>query len=157
MRNNNSKLAFDQACGWATVLGATKTNITHVSHNSHLSEDGDLILIRFHEGPLLIQLIVPQDAMELCPPWSLLALCKLYFLLLWLHSSPAPWMLNGAHDSGDTLCASWWSYYFSWPCVLEKFLHLCIYLLESFFLFFLLSCFLFWVRIWAMMCWWACL
>lgn len=90
MRNNNSKLAFDQACGWATVLGATKTNITHVSHNSHLSEDGDLILIRFHEGPLLIQLIVPQDGMKLCPPWSLLAPCKLYFLLLWLHSSRHP-------------------------------------------------------------------
>lgn len=32
--------------------------------------------------------------MELCPPSSLVALCKLYFLLLWLHSSLRPecWM-----------------------------------------------------------------
>lgn len=60
MRNNNSKLAFDQTCGWKTVLGAVKTNITPVAHNSlTITEDGDLILIRFHESLLLIQLIVP--------------------------------------------------------------------------------------------------
>ena len=35
MRNNNSKLAFDQARGWTTVLGAAKTNITPAPHNSH--------------------------------------------------------------------------------------------------------------------------
>lgn len=46
-------------CGWDTVLGATKTNITPVSHNSPtIIEDGDLILIRVHERSLLIQLIV---------------------------------------------------------------------------------------------------
>lgn len=83
MRNNNSKPAFDQTCAWKTVLGALKTNITPVSHNSlTITEDGDSILIRFHESPLLIQLIVPQDGMELCPPSSLVALCKLYYLLL---------------------------------------------------------------------------
>lgn len=60
MRNNNSKLAFDQTCGLETVLGAAKTNITPVSHNSlTVTPDGDLILIRFHESPQLIQLIVP--------------------------------------------------------------------------------------------------
>lgn len=68
MRNNKSKLAFDQRRGWETVLGEAKTNITPVSHNSlTITEDGDLILIRFQEGPPLIQLIVPQDAVELCP------------------------------------------------------------------------------------------
>lgn len=33
--------------------------------------DGDLILIRLHEGPPLIQLIVPRDGMELRPPSGL--------------------------------------------------------------------------------------
>lgn len=91
MRNHNSKLAFDQTWGWETVLGAVKTNITPVCHNSlTITKDGDLILIRFHESLLLIQLIVPQDGMELCPPPSLVALCRLYYLLLWLHSSLCP-------------------------------------------------------------------
>lgn len=68
-----------------------KQNITPVSHNSlTITEDGDLILIRFHESLLLIQLIVPSDGMELCPPLSLVALCRLYYLLLWLHSSLRP-------------------------------------------------------------------
>lgn len=89
MRNNNSKLAFDQARGWTTVLGAAKTNITPVSHNSlTITEDGDLILIGFHEGPLLIHLIVLRDGMELfCPPLNLVALRELHYLPLWLFAA----------------------------------------------------------------------
>lgn len=69
MRNNNSNLAFDQTCSRWAALGAAKTNIAPLSHNSvGLTGDGDLILIRLHEGPLLIQLIVPQDGTELRPP-----------------------------------------------------------------------------------------
>lgn len=103
MKNNNSKLAFDQTWGWKPVLGAAKTNITPVSHNSlTLTEDGDLILIRFHEGPPFIQLIVPWDAMELCPPSSLVTPVQAVFSAVMVSQR----MLNGARGSGDTLFAS---------------------------------------------------
>lgn len=69
MRNNNSNLAFDQRRSRWPALGAAKANTTPVSHNSPgLSGDGDLILIRVHEGPPLAQLIVPQDRAALRPP-----------------------------------------------------------------------------------------
>lgn len=91
MRNNNSELAFNQKCGWRTVLGAAKTNITPVSHNSlAITEDGDLILIWFHENPPLNRLIVPSGGTEVCPPLSLVALYKLYELQLWLHHRLRP-------------------------------------------------------------------
>lgn len=74
-----------------TVLGAVKTNLTPVSHKSlTITEDGDSILISFHESPPLIQLIVPQDGIEVCPLSSPVALCRTYYLLLWLHSSLRP-------------------------------------------------------------------
>lgn len=51
MRNNNSNLAFDQTRSRWPALGAVKTNITPVSHNSvGLSGDADLILIGLLEG-----------------------------------------------------------------------------------------------------------
>lgn len=101
MRNNNSKLAFNQTWRVKPVLAAAKQTSPHVSHKSlTITEDGDLILIRFHESPLLIQLIVPQDGAGVCPPLSLVALCKLYYLLLWLHNSLRPecrmWLMTQA-------------------------------------------------------------
>lgn len=97
MRNYNSALACDQAWmkdrPWCCE---NKYPPPPKSHNSPtITEDGDLILIRFHEGPLLIQLIVPWDRMEVCPLWILVALCKLYYLLLWLHSSLCPASVMG--------------------------------------------------------------
>lgn len=60
MRNNNSRLAFDQTWMVNVVLAASETNLTPVSLKSPtITEDSDLLLIGFHESPLLIKLIVP--------------------------------------------------------------------------------------------------
>lgn len=104
MRNNNSTPVFDQTPGCKTVLGAATTNITPVSHKSFtITEDGDLILIRFHESPPLTRLIVPhREVWSFCPPWSPAA--PVHVVLSAVDSPTACTLLqNVTHDSGTTV------------------------------------------------------
>lgn len=109
MRNNNSTPVFDQTPGCKTVLGAATTNITPVSHKSFtITEDGDLILIRFHESPPLTRLIVPhREVWSFCPPWSPAAPVRCFICC---------WLSHSLHSAAE--CDSWFRHHSVGVCVL---------------------------------------